>query len=834
MPVNSSHNPWHTCTRAWPVDRLRLDVEIVRPRPLTALEWLVLRVVDGFPGATPPLAEVADELGLDRREFLRDTLREVVRLRALAAREPDVPVLDLGDVAFTDLGRQLYRRGQIEADPATHAIIVDIDALTDENLPPADRSSIHNEPALAADDPRTAIGLDRLREVMRSFHRDLLAGDAVVRAHRVRDAERVYVPVNLAFEVDAGGTLIATCPARGSVALDVVREIDAKDLGLDTDTLLPAGSSHASGGHDFTVWKARTTRTVPRSAVAAEAVAVIHRACRELVVHRHWLLVDGIRDALDAAMKRGVHLVIAAADAPVLAATDRGEALVLRICAPSVRPLPCTLIADDVAGLLLDDVDLRWRDELVRCHLVGAVEGEHAATLRRLLVDAVLAHLPDVPPSHDTPASPLHDWTVRAHFARLYLAPIEAHAAALTAALDRRSSGLDGVLARHRLSRIGRTLAPNLPTNVWDWRSRWDDVLLDLLLREPLPAADLQRLLDAAPPGVVADDFVTPAVEARATGVGGLERRTLRAIRTIAAHRWGPQAAAGCRAWIEARDRNLVAIDLAASALRDLVDDVTDLLPAREATAWALDALARLPGPAHGFTTWAASATLLRGLAGAAWHDRAAAVWRTWVASSPPDLDAALPLAFELLPMDTVVAPLLPRDSSPAQVLAARRRIAAVRPSAAAAPLWVLALRAALPQLGSSYRVTTHGPLVRTLVRDTKNWPEGQAAITAWATVLADAMGYAHDLPALVFWFGELAGLAPALGGGLLPRARAAIQPHRPALREARTRESPVWTRVVEAWRILGLGSADLEALAAPAKTPPPAAHNRKKGRGSR
>ncbi|HRI08447.1 MAG TPA: hypothetical protein PKW35_11545, partial [Nannocystaceae bacterium] len=575
MPVSSSNRPWHACTRAWPVDRLRVEVEIVRPRPLTALEWLVLRVVHDFPEATPPLAEVVEELGLDRPEFLRDTLREVVRLRALAPREQDKPVSDLGDVAFTDIGRLLYQRGQIEADPATHTIIVDIDALTDENLQPGDRSSVHSEPALAADDPRTAIGLDRLRGVMRSFHRDLLAGDAVVRAHRVVDAARVYVPVTLAVEIDARGTLVPTCPGRGPAALDVIRELDASDLALDADSVWSTGLSHASGGHEFTSWKSRTTRTVPRADVAAEAVALIRRARSEVVLHQHWLLIDGVRDALDAAIKRDVHLVVAATNEPVLAATDHDGAPVLLIGAPSVRPLPCALISDEMNGLLLDDVDLRWRNKSVRCRLVGALEGPLAATQRRVLVDAVLPQIPDVSPADDTPASPLDGWTVRAHFARLYLAPTEVHAAALIAAFDRFSRGLDGVLARHRLSRIGRKLAPKLPTSVWDWRSRWDDVLLDLILCEPLPLTDLQRLLDAAPPDVVAENFVTPAVDALASGVGGPQRRLLKTVRTIAAHRWGPHAAAGCRTWSEARDRNLVAVDLDASALCDLVDDVT-------------------------------------------------------------------------------------------------------------------------------------------------------------------------------------------------------------------------------------------------------------------
>ncbi|MBL8970469.1 MAG: hypothetical protein JNK56_07815 [Myxococcales bacterium] len=472
------------------------------------------------------------------------------------------------------------------------------------------------------------------------------------------------------------------------------------------------------------------------------------------------------------------------------------------------------MIVDASSGLVFASVVLRWRDEPVPCTVVGGIDGSFAVQHRDLLVEAVLTHIPDVPPAGvAAPAGLLREWTIVAHLARLYLAPTQAHAVAVKAAFARRKPGLAGVEALHALSAIGSKLAPGLAACTWDWRPAWDEVLRALLVRDDLPVAELQRLLDAAPPTVTASDFVDPAVDARVSGVGGRQRRALRQIQTLAVRRWGRGITIKCPAWVRARDRNLATVDLAEPALRDLVDDAADLLPPPEAVTWALAVLAGL-SLQHGFVAWAARARVLRPLTGTSWDHHAARAWRAWVEALPPDVDAALSTALELLAVEAVAAPLLAQRATPAQVLALRRRLTAARPAAAATPYWAATLRTALPALGPSYRVTTHGPTIRALVAEVADWPEGQATVAGWAAGIADAMRHADDLPALVFWFAELAGLAPALGGGLLPRARNAVQPHRQALRDVCARSLPLWHRVADAWRILGLKPADLEALA--------------------
>ncbi|HEY0133163.1 MAG TPA: hypothetical protein VGB85_03760, partial [Nannocystis sp.] len=630
-----------------------------------------------------------------------------------------------------------------------------------------------------------------------------------VRDGRVRDVERVFRPVELAFTLGSDGTVDVDGPTLSLAARAVVGNFDPAVLALQERRTAPV-----TARLDFAAWRAQVTRVVPDESFTGEALAQIERARREVVLHASWLTLGDVRAALDAAFLRGVHVVVAARDAPHLVFSDQSGGPVLEIGAMAVGPLPCALIVDAATGLVIADVALRWRDEPLHGVVVGEVNGPFAVQHRRLLVDSVLDFLPDVAPGgFAAPSGLLYEWTVIAHLARLYLAPTPAHALAVKAAFGRRVTGLEGVEALHTLSTIGRKLAPGLAADSWDWRPAWDKVLRVLLVRDELPVEELHRLLKAAPPTVTASHFVDTAVDAYASGIGDRQRRTLRQIQAVAVRRWGRGITTTCPAWVRARDRNLAAVDLSGPTLRNLADDAADLLPPSEAAAWAIGVLARL-NPQHGFVAWVTTAQALRPLVGTAWDNHSAAAWRVWLETAPPGVDAALSIALEVIALEAVAAPLLPRGASPAQVVALRRRVIAAWPAAAAAPYWATTLRSALPALGPAYRVTTHGPAVRALVADVADWPEGQATVTTWAAGIADAMRHADDLPALVYWLAELAGLAPALAGGLLPRARNAVHPHRQALRDARTRSLPLWSRISDAWRMLGLKQADLEALA--------------------
>lgn len=845
MPDSSSDRSWVTLTVDWPVHHLELAVEVVEPRTLTALEWVVLRVVEEFQPTPPPLAEVAEELGLDRPDFLHDTLREVVRLRALALRDPTAPTCDLDGFAFTDSGHELYRRGQIEADPATHAIHAYIDALTDEDLPPLDvparRSGVPFHAGLAAPLTRASIGLDRVRSVMRRFHRDILRGDAVVRAAAIRRTEDSFRPVELAFSVEPNGVLTVDGARLSPSGRELVQQSELSELGLIPRIAVTGawditGHTRSSAGHDHFEWRASTVRTVPVGAVASEACASIGRARREIVLHALWLAAAGVRAALGAARARGVHVVIAGADAH-LELSQHGAHLSVEVAATTGRGLPGALIVDASEGLLIDDVLLRWRGAPIGCELAGVVTAPVAASHRRVLVDDVLDGLPDEvsvsPQPGGTRIEPatllalLRERTVAPWVARLVLSPAEEFVTALQHALVARIGGLGRLEVLCDASAVVRALAPGVPSSAWEvgWRACWHENFAKLRTNAPIPVADLQRLLGAAPPAIAVEHFVDAATDAWAPSSsppGSAQRAALREINALATRRWGRGAAARRTAWVSARDRNLALVDVSEASLRSLAADAADLLEPRDASAWALRVVADLPRPvrASEFAVWSSSARALRPLAGAAWDGVALDVWRESAASAG-ELALTLPGALELLGVEQLASVLLTADVGPTRVLELRQQFAAARRDTETSPFWATALRRALPPLAATYRANEHGPLVRALARGVAEWPAGQVALAEWAGRIADDMRHAADLPALVFWLAELAGLAPALARDVHGRAVHAVNEHLRSVRDACRKASPLWSRLCDAWRGLGLPHEQLERLAQPATARP-------------
>lgn len=841
MRDNSSDERWATLVVDWPVYRLDLDVEVIEPRPLTALEWVLLRVVEEFQPTPPSLAEVAEELGLDRPEFLQDTLREVLRLRALAPHDPEAPVLDL-DVAFTDTGRELFRRGQIESEPATHRISAYVDALTDEDLPAPDAAPSSGLPFFAGPEPpptRDSIGLDRVRTVMRRFHREILRGDAVVRAHKVRNAADMHRSIELVFTIASDGMLAVDGPRLSARARELIRSSDLPTLGLVPRTAVSGvwdvpWPRRAVSALEFSAWQAVTVRTLPAQTAAPEACAAIRRARREIVLHALWLAADGVRAALDAARARGVHVAIAGGD-PHLEVAQQGTRLSVAVAAATGRTLPGALIVDASEGLRVDDVLLRWQEVPIPCELAGAVTGSVAADARRVLVDDVLTALPSDPPleANAGPATLnalLRDRFVAAQIARLVFLPQEKLVSAVQQALAARTEGLERLEVLRDLSVLARDLAPDIPAAAWEagWRACWHQTFAALRSLAVLPVAQLQRLLAAAPPALAAEHFVDAAVGAWAPAEappGPAQRSALRELQTLAARRWGRDAVTRSPAWTDARDRNLVPVGLTGPSLRALADDAAALLQPREAATWARAVLETLPRPrsASEFAAWLTSAQAVRLLAGAEWDDIALGAWRE-ATTDPSGLAAALPNALALLPVEPLARGLLAGDPPPTRVLELRRLFAAARRDTATAPFWADALRRALPPLAATYRATEHASLVRTLAQGVSAWPQGQAVLTEWAGGLADGMRHAADLPALVFWLAELAGLAPGLARDVQPRASAAVHEHIRAVRDARARALPLWSRLVDAWRALGLSPEHLERLAQTVAAKPKAA----------
>lgn len=840
MPVKSSPElVWAACTVDWPVHLLELSVEVVEPRKLTALEWVLLRVVDEFAAAPPPLAEVAEELGLDRPEFLRDTLKELLRLRAVAPRDPAVSVVDLDTVAFTDTGIALYRRGKIEGEPATRGITVLIDALTDEDLPPP-TSQKKQAVGSNAMGTRQTFGLDRTRAVMHRFYADILRGDAEVRDVRVRSSIDSVRTVDLHFSLTSDGALSVDSGELSTAALAQLRERDlvAEDLiprraasEAWTERLTPRDSA----SNNFAGWCARTTRTLPSLTIATEAIAQIHQARHELVLHAIWLAAPGVRAAVDAARGHGVHVLVASAGVIRLDLKQHGARLSCEVQTTAASLLPGALIIDGFAGLLLADIELGWRRQPVICELAGALNEATARALRDALVEACLATIDDdvVLPVDPAPSararSPVLDLLAplpgfAAHVAGLLFQGALTHVEALQQRVAAHHQGLQRLAAQSALHGLGGALALELPAVVWEepWNASWQQSFTELREVHPLPLDQVRALLTLAPPNVRAAAFIGPAVAAWVPATSAVaDRGALVALRQIAessAQRWGAGIARSDPAWTAARNHWLTPDELTADSVIILISEASSLLAPDEVSAWASSMLAALPRPTSFATSepWLRGALALRPMIGAPWDAHVLEIWRALLAADPDDQETAIARGLALLRVEELAPLFLAQATDAGQVLALRHRFQQVRADTLRAQLWAAALRARLPKLASTFRAREHGPLVRLLAVGVAEWPEGKTILSTWAQTIADNLRQAADPPALVFWLDELGALGPALAADLLPRALAALQPHLRALRDARARELPIWPILQGAWRKLGLPVERLERQASP------------------
>lgn len=838
MPVKSSpESVWAACTVDWPVHLLELSVEIVEPRKLTALEWVLLRVVDEFSAAPPPLAEVAEELGLDRPEFLRDTLKELLRLRAVAPRDPAVRVIDLDNVAFTDTGVALYRRGKIEGEPATRGITVLIDALTDEDLPPptSPKKEAGGSNTMGT---RQTFGLDRTRDVMHCFHADLLRDDAEVRNVRVRSSIDSERDVTLHFSLTSEGALAVDSPELSIAALAQLRERDliAEDLiphRAGTEAWIQPLAPRDSASSKYAEWRASTTRTLSSSTIAAEAIAQIHQTRHELVLHALWLAAPGVRAALDAARARGVQVLVAGASATRFDLKSQGPRVSYEVQAATAVPLAGALIIDGVTGLQLADIELRWQGRPVACELAGSLTEAAARALHDALVNQCLAVLDQCATfTGDTRAralaptldllSPLPGFPV--YLAGLVFERSVAHADALQRLVAEHHQGMQLLAAQRALQGLGGALTPELPTAVWEepWSASWHHIFTEMRGVHPLPLEQVWALLALAPPNLQSAGFIDPAVAAWVPADPAVADRepftALRQISEASDKRWAASAVRSNPAWLAARDRSLTPKELTADWVVILASEASSLLGPEETSVWALRLLASLPRPRslRVIEPWLRSALALRPLIGAPWDTHMTELWRELLVANPDEQDIAIELGLRCLHVEQLAPLHLARATEPQQVLALRQSFQQRSAYTIRAPLWATALRARLPTLTSTFRAREHGTLIKSLVLGVAQWPEGQAILTTWAQKIADNLRQAADLPALVFWLDELGGLAPALGAELLPRALSALQPHLRGLRDARARDLPTWPLLQDAWRKLGLPLDRLERQASP------------------
>lgn len=831
---------WRRVRLGWPVERVPLMVEVVHPRKLTALEWVVLRVVDAFGGDVPDLNEVAEELGIADPVFLSDTLRDVVRLRALAPREGDDPT-DLSGLEFTSTGRELYQRGQIEGDPAEHGLDLFFDALTDEAR--AEPKGLQHQ----ADNPfpahalppeaRSAVGLDRAREIIGRLHAELLRGDGEVRSARLRPnawPNVLWAPVEVDVVLTAEGHLLPMSPGLSPAAQQVLRDSE-----LD-DTIAPRGGVTAEWEpvarcrSDLTheAWRSLASRTLSHGEGDAEMLGLLRGAAEEVLVHAGWYGRPGVAERVDALVRAGARVAVLGHPETAVARLQELPKPGLLTFVASEKPLPAAVVVDGRAGLMVDNVLLRVGDQPDSVELVGILTRQACAQVRQQFMSSIESTLPvglwrrsSPPPAltavQNVDASAtavLAEADVQERIARLALLGRAEDLRTCTSSVCQRAPGPERVVALSRVARLAVRFVPSLGDDAAyaEAAAAWRSLVKQLPSHREL--VNLVALI--APPGTKPEDLVQSALPhlKRAQSDGLAETaEELVGLQDVIDGKWGAGTCARVKAFIDFRDR-LLGRD-GRDALAPRLAAARQLLVQSDLRAWCRNALDRLPEPetVAEFESWTGDAGLLAtevsdDVAHIAEHHLHSLLARDSLSAS--DL---LRSAARLLPSPALLAAVLPAGRPLRDVAPALRALAD-----AGVPVDGSTLRRTFEQFLPPPSVLPSRAASDGVVYDLESVANNNAVLgeiaRAWARRCADTLPRPESLDALPWWWSELAVLRPFLSD-LQARASQPVGRFAAVVRAARDGGDAEWDGIESAWQELGAPiSALLELLAEPAE----------------
>lgn len=808
MSHDSSSIDLSTLAVLWPTEEVALQVEVVEPRKLTALEWVLLRVMDVFREAPPPLAEMARELGLEDIRFLRETIPDLVRLRALAPREGDSYTY-FRELDFTPEGEQLYRRGKIEGEPAHHRVRCFVDGLTDEDLPePKETRRELDKPCLKGPDQvRSTLGLDRVRTVLKQFHPDIMRGDTEVRSVEPAWGSRlVWREVRVHFKASREGTLRAVVED-GTAGMQAW--LDALDLeaeGLSLASTIggewQAAAERGTSNWAFSRWLRQIERVVPADRVAAMAASMVAEARVDVVLHAVWWSAPGLEEALKRAIARGVRVLVVGAPDAGLFAWEAGAGFGWQVA--TEKPLSGAFIADD-RGLILDTVMTQWRGGQVRTEVAGRLLPGAVAGYRTELVEAAWrAGAPLTETSAPiTLSTPLHDVDERVTGLmagpelRLALARLAFGGLLATAVVGLAKSlapGWERVALLRSLSTAARQRAPASDPAVFEgaWQDAWYELLHACAETVDEHPDLLQRLAAWAPPAIAVEEYVDFAVAwwiQRAPTITEASRR-LTVTTKAANNRWAVNRARACPSWRQARD-GLLSMVNHPGQLPVQAGLAPDLLGAGEAREWASACLESVPRPQDisDLPAWASEVEPLRALLGRDMEARIADVVRALLTPSTEAeavfnavgaLLAPVPLAHILVESHPQIERLVEVNA----ILAQRKKSDA---TGADWLRWVSMVLAATPPRSEADTQRVAGQL---------SFPAGKRALESWVRGQRAALPAPGGLNDVLPWLHALEVWAPILARELSEVGMRGLRPLRAALVEAQKLHPPLWEEI--------------------------------------
>jgi len=831
-PEATKELTWHRDRLWWPIERVPLLLEVVHPRKLTALEWAILRVMEAFGDEPPSLEEVAEELGLTESAFLRDTLHAVVRLRALEPRGEADGWRDLGDLAFTRTGRELFRQGKIEGEPAEHGLELYFDALTDEDLrkPTGAREEAPvTSRAEAADlEPRSHVGLDRVRGLVRRHHPELLRGGGEVRGATPREGATpaiAWTPVDVEVRLTADGHLLPRAAGLSARAGEVLLNADLCAQGLVPPRGV-TGEWRSLGAarrppRSVEAWRTQATRTLAHDHVHREVLRVLDDAREEVLLHAGWCEDGAIRARVEELVAAGRRVVVLGTSSTAVRHLEPGPGTGLLVHVAHEGELPVAVVADRGAGVLLGDVALQVGARPATVELAGvmapAAAQEVASSLLEVAAGALQVAPPDSAPRpvlrdggdlDGAAAVALDDPAVRSALARFALLGEPSDLRAAVGHIAARAPGCERVLALVIAGRIvmARSPATSAVDAFGPALAEWTALVAQLPDQPGLAGV----LAEIAPPGAAPEPLVDAALAQAADPRRDLLGEII-ALRAAVDARWGPGTCERLSAFTRRRDELLR--PGGAGAPSERVAAARALLEEDELVAWARAELDAAASPSTGADVpgWVDRIEPLAAIVPAAASELVLRHTRRLLSRQRDAQAPALRAAARLVPGRALLGALAGEAADLAALAAAWRALveAEVEVDRGALRASVEAVLPTAPALPTASAGQEDARALAELGREAEVWVAiGHGWAARWANALTTPTAPEELLP----WFEELGALR-ALLPDLRVRAGRPVARLRVELASARERDESVWLEVCAAWEALGLPVAWLVAL---------------------
>lgn len=359
---------WDSIPLDWPIEVVVTEAEVVVSREPSALEWIVVRILQEFADKPPTLAEAAEELGIKDSVFLAQALKDLEG-SGIVERQDAGTDLDLTACRLTEAGHAFLGQGQLSSIPERHGLRLHLDMITGEHIrrpPRRSRQEPRNAvlPVDALPARRTTLGLDLARELASDQDEPFLTAGSKITGVTVQmdQGSVLWRPYDVTVSIDSTG-IVRTQLLRGTEQQQ--QWLEQLDLRHEAFDMLFSASASKPYAHvlppakEYADWRPAVDRLVSPTRVLQTASELVKSARQSILAHGYWWMVPEVRQEISRAVTRGIQAVaFAREDHTIDPANSSSDTAPVRYEGTSDAYAQAVLLVDGSKGLAVDRVQL--------------------------------------------------------------------------------------------------------------------------------------------------------------------------------------------------------------------------------------------------------------------------------------------------------------------------------------------------------------------------------------------------------------------------------------------------------------------------------------------